>query len=290
LKVSMDKIIHLKDGRALAYTETGELSYKPIFFFHGNPGSRLIRHPDESIAQGLRVRLIIPDRPGFGLSDFKSNRTLLNSVDDLEELANSLGIDTFAVCGVSAGGPYCAACACKLPHRVTQAVIVSGVAPMDRKGCYKGMHPLWRITFAASKYLPFKLLQLLVWIQSRKILSKPDESVESFASILSDSDKEILSRPEVKKQFITNQSEAIARGVKGWTHEAKILISPWKIPFEDIKTSVHLWYWENDVIAPLQMGKYLKSKIPHAHAHFLPQGGHFSIFDHWEAILRSALS
>lgn len=285
-----DKIIRLKDGRTLAYTEHGDLSGMPLISFHGNPGSRLTRHYDESIAQRLGVRIITPDRPGFGLSDYKPDRTLLDYPDDIEELAVQLGIDTFTVCGISAGGPYSAVCAYELPHRVINAVIISGVSPMNRRGCYKGMHPVWRMSFVISKFLPFRLLQFLLWIQTRKMMNKPDESIKNFASILSDSDKKMHSLPDVKRDFITNQIEAIRHGVKGWAHEAKIIVSPWGFNPEDITIPVHLWYWKRDVITPVQMGKYLESKIPHSHAHFLPDGGHFSVFDHWELILKSAFS
>lgn len=283
-----ENTIHLKDGRTLAYTEHGDLSGKPLLFFHGNPGSRLICHPDQSIAQGLGIRIITPDRPGFGLSDYQKNRTLLDYPDDMGELADSLGLDTFAVCGISAGGPYAAACAYKLPERVKKASIISGISPINRKGCYEGMHLLWRITFVMSKVLPFKLLQPIVWIQTRKILKKPDELIEQFASILSDSDKEVLARPEIRKNFIENQTEAIRHGVKGWTHESKIVVSPWGFQLEDIQIPVSLWYWEDDLIIPPQMGRYIESKIPHCDAHFLLKGGHLSIFDHFEEILQSS--
>ncbi|MBV6622586.1 MAG: hypothetical protein KI793_06485 [Rivularia sp. (in: Bacteria)] len=39
----------LKDGRQMGYAQFGDLNGKPVMFFHGTPGSRLTRHPDESI-------------------------------------------------------------------------------------------------------------------------------------------------------------------------------------------------------------------------------------------------
>ena len=34
------------------------------------------------------------------------------------------------------------------------------------------------------------------------------------------------------------------------------------------------------------MGRYLEDKIPNAIPHFLPDGGHLSIFDYWEEIIK----
>jgi pimeloyl-ACP methyl ester carboxylesterase len=51
------------------------------------------------------------DRPGFGISDPKSNRTILDWADDVTEVVDFLKIEKFSVIGVSGGGAYAAACA-----------------------------------------------------------------------------------------------------------------------------------------------------------------------------------
>ena len=62
--------ITLRDGRQMAYAEYGDPQGKPIFFFHGTPGSRLFHHPDASLAASAGARMIAVDRAGFGRSDF----------------------------------------------------------------------------------------------------------------------------------------------------------------------------------------------------------------------------
>jgi pimeloyl-ACP methyl ester carboxylesterase len=192
--------------------------------------------------------------------------------------------------GASAGGPYVAACAYKLPERIPKAAIVSGVSPMNRKGFYDRMHATWRATFLMSKLLPAWLLRPLLWIHTRRVLKNQDKAVTDYGSVLSDFDKKILSRSEIKEQFITNHAEAIRHGVKGWVHESKVLVSPWGFNPEDITVPMHLWYWKDDLITPLQMGKYLDSKIPNTYAHFLQDGGHFSFIDYWEEIIKTLLT
>jgi pimeloyl-ACP methyl ester carboxylesterase len=66
-----DQHVRLRDGRRLGYAEYGAADGKPVFFFHGMPGSRLFCHPDGSIPRALGMRIIAPDRPGIGLSDDK---------------------------------------------------------------------------------------------------------------------------------------------------------------------------------------------------------------------------
>src|SRR5436305_1966425 len=96
----------LRDGRTLGYAEFGDLSGKPLFFFHGGGDSRLQRHHDDSIAASLSIRLITVDRPGVGLSSFKRGRTLADWADDIAQLADSLKFDRFSLLGYSMGGPH----------------------------------------------------------------------------------------------------------------------------------------------------------------------------------------
>ena len=52
--------IKLKDGRSLGYTEYGAPDGKPVFYFHGFPGSRLdwlISDSDDTAAE-LNARII----------------------------------------------------------------------------------------------------------------------------------------------------------------------------------------------------------------------------------------
>lgn len=281
-----DKTFRLKSGHTLAYTEQGDLSGQPVFFIHGNPGSRLPFHPDETIAQSSGLRLITPDRPGYGLSDFQARRTLLDFPSDLAQLADYLDIERFSLFGFSAGGPYVAACAYLIPNRIKQAAIVSGVSPIDREGFYDGMLPAWRSAFLISKRLPFWMLRALIWIQTVKVKKNPEQAVTDFGATLNDSDRLILSRPEIKNAFIKNRLEATRKGAKGWAQEAKILASPWGFHLEAITVPIALWYWENDTVVPLQMAHYLASKIHDTSLHIHPDGGHLSVIDAWEAILQ----
>ena len=113
-----DKVLSLRDGRVLCYAEYGDPSGKPFFFFHGLPGSRRQRHPDNSIASEIGARIIAIDRPGYGLSDFQPGRKLLDWPGDVAQLADCLKIEQFSAIGVSGGGPYLLACAYKMPERM----------------------------------------------------------------------------------------------------------------------------------------------------------------------------
>jgi len=95
----------LSDGRLLAYQCYGQVDGRPLYFFHGFPGSRLqaaLLH-EQALAAG--VCLVAPDRPGFGRSTPDPQRTISGWSADVAQLADHLGHERFGVLGVSCGGP-----------------------------------------------------------------------------------------------------------------------------------------------------------------------------------------
>ena len=112
---AIQKTVTLRDRRRLGFAEFGDQQGRPLFYFHGFPGSRLEARLADRISRDLHVRFIAIDRPGYGLSSFKAGRSFLDLADDVCDLADTLEIGRFSILGVSGGGPYAAACARKIP-------------------------------------------------------------------------------------------------------------------------------------------------------------------------------
>src|SRR6266567_3362826 len=122
------------DGRTLTIAEWGDPDGFPVFFLHGTPGSRFVGQADASAYASVGARVIAYDRPGYGGSDRFRGRRVVDSVADVSAIADSLGIERFAVSGGSWGGPHSLAVAARLPERVTRAACIAGVAPFDMPG------------------------------------------------------------------------------------------------------------------------------------------------------------
>src|SRR5438034_5687946 len=120
-----DATIRLRDGRRLQAFELGKSDGPPIFHCHGNGSSRLEVLTVQAVAEQLGVRLMSLDRPGIGGSDPKPGYRLLDWPDDVVEVADQLGIEQFAVEGLSGGAPFALACAYKIPHRLTGCSLIS---------------------------------------------------------------------------------------------------------------------------------------------------------------------
>src|SRR5436190_12648591 len=133
-----DQEHRLPDGRTLAYCDYGVPDGRPIFYFHGLPGSRIDGRVAADEMRAAGVRFIAPDRPGLGCSDLApGKRTYGGWAQDVAHLADHLGIERFSILGYSCGGPYALAAATELPERVERVGLVSSVATSEMPGYRK---------------------------------------------------------------------------------------------------------------------------------------------------------
>lgn len=116
------------DGRPLSVWAGGDPDGVPLVYFHGTPSSRLQAVSAHAAAVRQGVRLIAANRPGYGATP--DGTTSLSSIaKDNLALADDLGLDRFAVLGVSGGGPYALACGALAPERVAAVGVAVGVGP-----------------------------------------------------------------------------------------------------------------------------------------------------------------
>ncbi len=277
--------IKLKDGRNLGYIECGDPSGKPVFFFHGWPGSRYSGKETDEAAKKIGVRIISIDRPGIGLSDYQENRQLLDWPNDVVELADYLGINNFSLMGVSGGGPYVVACAYKIPQLIIKAGIVVGLAPVDVKGNLDGMSFQGRAGWA--NYHRFPMLRTLGSLGAA-IEFKYFPALGSLIAFPTKQDKDLYNEAVKNKAYEeSGVKEAFRQGIKGPTEELRVYTDDWGFKVKDIKVKVYLWYGAKDKCVSLNMAKYYKSQIPNSKLFIDPDGGHLSRYKCEEKILKT---
>lgn len=280
-----DKITTLKDGRKLSYIEYGDPKGKVLIYLHGWPSGRLMARETDQAAKKLGIRVISPDRPGYGLSDYKPKRALLDYPDDLLELADRLKIKKFAVVGVSGGGPYAAVCAYKISDRLTKVGIVVGLAPTYVPGLLEGMSMLNKISWSSYPYSGW-VRNFAAWLAYFRNKYLPSFNSWSFPA---KQDRQLMTS-EFRKNMHQALAEAFRQGTKGAAWDLKLYTQDWGFDLKRIKAPVFLWYGAEDKNVGVVMGKYFASQIKGSKLTIYQNEGHFCRVNHEEEILKTLLS
>ena len=266
------RTLQLQDRRQLRYAEYGTPSGVPVFYFHGIPGSYLLFDEQIESAQRLGLRLIVAERPGYGASDYQPGRKLLDWAADMTALADALGMNRFAVLGVSGGGPYAAACAYQIPDRLTQVVLLSSVAPVEA---------------GLDSVLPRDPEQIQARVEALALLVRenPDALFEGMFAEKSEAEREAL-----RNYSLADLREAFRNGIQGCVDDILIgNVSPWGFSLEAIDSHIEIWHGDADKNVPVQSAYYLHEHMLESSLHILPGVAHQVPSDLIEVILTGFL-
>jgi pimeloyl-ACP methyl ester carboxylesterase len=266
-----DSQVKVSGGRELAYTDIGEPGWSSVLFFHGSPSSRLrlLYLEQQFLAEGIRV--VSPDRPGYGRSSLQPGRSIIDWPSDVVTLADELGLERFVVAGHSGGGPYAVACTAKLPARVSAAIILGGVTDMGWPGAWDG-------------YLESEV----------QLMCMPDEEaaiawcVERFGADgsgflaasgieFSGPDEQLYADEKIARLLASSRAEAFRHGVAGYAQDMVIQGKPWAFDPTSIAAPVHVVHGELDTLLPLAHSRHTTELIPGSILRVLPGHGHFTI-------------
>ncbi len=283
-----NKTIKLPDGRILSYYEFGDISGKPVFYFHGSGvASGMYAELLHDTALKTGIRLISPDRPGIGSSTYKPDRRLTEWPKDVEELANRLDISRFSIISESGGSAYAYACASIIPDRINKVAIVSGLCPLDIKYLQKDL------TF--KNRLSLRVLKSPEWLLKRMFsgLSKKTETgLETFfdkaSKKSSDIEKRVLESSAFRNCYKNCVQNAFKQGTMGPVKDIKIVSGHWSFDLRKITCNISLWHGLEDESAPVSMTKRVQEMLENCQAYYFPKEGHISVIKlHAEEIFGS---
>lgn len=272
---SSEKTARLNDGRDLGYAEYGDPTGKPIFYFHGWPSSRLEARNYDEAASRLGARVISVDRPGIGLSTYARGYTITQWPRDIEAMADGLGIERFAVVGISSGAPYSYACARFIPGRLIGAAVVSGVGPMDipNRGQYILKDELQAIWLAQRA--PWLARLVFRYLFSR-IARDPEKALAKLIERVPESDRELLTDPARQAGRGEALKEMGRHGMRGAVQTIALEGRPWGFTLEEIRMRVHIFHGESDSLVYPVTAHYVAERLPDCELHMYTGDGHFA--------------
>jgi pimeloyl-ACP methyl ester carboxylesterase len=283
--------VALTDGRRLGFAEYGPAAGRPVLWFHGTPGGRRqIPAVARVAAEARGVRLISIERPGVGSSTRHLYGSLLDWARDVEELADRLALERFAVIGLSGGGPYVLACAAWMPARVVAGAVLGGVAPSRGDEASPGGLVGLANRFALALNLLREPLARSAWLVARAVRPIKSQAFDFYARISPEGDRRVLADPAIKEMLLDDLVRASARQLHAPVYDLVLFTREWGFSVRDVTVPIRFWHGDADHIVPLAHGKQLAALVPSSELRIRPGESHLGSLDAAEEVLAALLS
>ncbi len=262
------------NGRRLTYAEYGDRRGQAIFYFSGGDSSRLEGAALATHARRLGLRVIAPDRPGFGDSDPAPSRRLLDWPDDVAALASHLNIDRFGVIALSGGAPHGLATAWALPDRVTALVLVGAAPPPPFASLANDIALPFRLVAKLADWSPWALRKLLE--QQRRLATEdPAKLLRQTQGGVGDADAAFLAAHGA--DYVASKRLGYAQGVAGSVTEHLLYRRDWGFKVNEIRVRTEVFIGDHDEMASMRANRALAAAIPGASFHVVTGEGHLSL-------------
>jgi pimeloyl-ACP methyl ester carboxylesterase len=271
-----DTCIKTANGRTIAVARWGASGGAPVIAHHGTPMCRLDLPGSAEMLDELGVDLIMFDRAGYGRSTALPDRSVAAAAADTEAVADAMGIDRFAVYGVSGGGPHALACAALLAGRVTRTASVVGVAPFGLPGFdfFEGLNELsvteFEVALRGRGAMEDYVSEFVAQTRTAEM-----SVMDGWASELPEPDRDAYyGSPETRALLARALTEALAVSGDGWVDDGLAFVAPWGFELNAISTPVAVWAGAIDRLVPVGHARYIASQIPNSELHVIPNRGH----------------
>lgn len=280
----MDKQLAI-GRRVLEYSVYGDPEGAPVIFHGGTPSTRW-RQPDAIRAvEESGVRMVMPDRPGYGGSTRQPGRTVAAVVEDMTALVDALGWERFAVGGGSGGGPHAFACAALMPTRVTRCAVsgsiapplVDGPEPSDDEEDPRRDRTSWLAARGEERIRPSleeTARNIMAGIEAGGPELPPDPHFPRPPAPPARDDPEAMAR--LTATFVTSHD--------GWADDLVAFATDWGFGLADVQVPTSIWFGSADDRAR-KYAEFLAADLPHAEV--VPYtGGHITPPPAFQAMLQ----
>ena len=265
-----------QDGSNIGFATWGDRHGRPVFQFHGTPGSRLELFGPEELFRQRRIHLITIDRPGYGLSDYVPI-SLLDWPARVAAVADAIGVDKFALIGMSAGTPFALAVAAALPERVSGVATAGGLAPPGNQQDWSRFGRLSRLGLNVVHRWP-SLVTGFYSVALGAFHVLPDQIIDLMTREDDPVDRELLADRDFRWLVRAMISEGTRRGVQGAVHDLQLATSPWGFDLRSIDQPIDIWHGTRDHTVPVSEAHRLHRMLHGSRLFVLRGEGHFLLW------------
>jgi len=246
-------VVRVGRRRVLGFAEYGDPAGRLVLWHHGTPGAkRQIPMNARLAAERLNLRLVCVERPGVGDSTDHRYGSFAEWARDAALVVDDLGHDTFAVVGLSGGGPYALACAHELPERVTVVGLLGSVCPVAGPDAAPGSSIVGLARTFQGLLDPMRsVMGIGLWLAIQPIMPLGHVALQLYSSRMPAGDQEVFADPDMEAMFIDDIVVASRRRFGAIAHDAALFGRPWGFNLADIDAPVFWWHGDADNIVPL---------------------------------------
>ena len=258
---------------------------RTIIVLPGAPASRRIRLPDEAL-EGVDARVVMTERPGFGITPRQAGRTLADHVHQIRELADHLEAARFAVLGWSAGGSYALSCGALLAERVTAVGLASAhVSSFDRPEADAGMSDHSQMIVKGMRDDPeatHQTLELFMRPQAEAYEADPAAFKRKWTADMA----RASGRDRVADHWLDVVDDVIGKPPSHLADEYAVMNGPLGFRYDDLRVPVRAFHGDADTNVPIAGMRDLIGRLPDAELTECPGETHFLAPRYTKELLR----
>lgn len=278
-------VARLPSGRTLSYAEYGDPKGKVILFCHAITGCRLMVPADKAQLAGMKIRLIAPDRGGYGFSSPVSKDCMQQWLEDMRHFLPLMNVSSCCVIGHSAGGAHAMALASAFPDLVDRLCLISSVAPLRSVSDTRHMLPINRMVIHLARSNP-EAARSFLKLSLQVARKKSDSYFSLITNSLPDLDKEVLGNAELQQHLLDAFTETTRQGIDHLIDEMMYISTAWRINARQINCPVHIWHGRDDMHAPFTLMEKFSQRLRQDVArNWMDGAGHYMLFNHWPEIV-----
>ena len=275
--------IRLDDGRRLGYAEYGDAQGFPLLFFHSADTCRYQYFIDMEMMADYGIRLIVPERPGYGLSDPAPHSRLLDYPKDIVALLDALDIAQCSLAAFSYSGAYASVCAHQIPERIRRVGLISNKYHCQQIRHLNAIPLTHRVLWATALYAP-SFLKYSIDLITGGVRKNPETYFEKFLfKYCTEKDLEVFSDERFLEVYKYSVRAVAKNCSKGVCHSLITVMNSWGFELSEISADVQIWHGTDDRIVPCAYNKPFRS-IPNSEYIPVANQGHYFIFNHWQQI------
>lgn len=273
----MLRVAQAPDSRQVAYWDYGPRGSRPILVMHGAITGRTLPPAFVSAMHARGWRPIVPQRPGFGLTDPAKGDYLEACANDMAVVLDALRLDKVRIVARDAGAAAALEFAARFAGRLTDGLLLRPHAPGSR------VRAAGTVTGAVKRLFVSQpdLVGLIAETMRRQNHTDLLKEVTLRAAANVAADAAIVAEPMVLTSIVRDIQAISARSIRGFAQEQSLYVKGWTIP-ADLGTAP--WRVVEFTEMPLEGLEEAYAGLPGVRFSAFAEGGLYPFYSHPEEL------